>query len=143
MESFVPTEYDNIYMDYEGFIYACTTHVTKSTLEDGTADPIRRLNMMGSDILIRNGEWHIIGDIYWGDGGGYSGPSLITDITAFDNDVYVGLDKVRGRLFAYDDQGRMLFAFGGNGNMDGYFKLPSAIDHKNFPHPKPLLVISK
>lgn len=27
---------------------------------------IRRLNMMGSDILIRNGEWHIIGDIYWG-----------------------------------------------------------------------------
>ena len=49
--SFVPTEYDNIYMDYEGFIYACTTHVTKSTLEDGTADPIRRLNMMGSDIL--------------------------------------------------------------------------------------------
>ncbi len=53
MESFVPTEYDNIYMDYEGFIYACTTHVTKSTLEDGTADPIRRLNMMGSDILIR------------------------------------------------------------------------------------------
>lgn len=66
MESFVPTEYDNIYMDYEGFIYACTTHVTKSTLEDGTADPIRRLNMMGSDILIRNGEWHIIGDIYWG-----------------------------------------------------------------------------
>ena len=132
MESFVPTEYDNIYMDYEGFIYACTTHVTKSTLEDGTADPIRRLNMMGSDILIRNGEWHIIGDIYWGDGGGYSGPSLITDITAFDNDVYVGLDKVRGRLFAYDDQGRMLFAFGGNGNMDGYFKLPSAIDHMGY-----------
>jgi len=88
--------------------------------------------MMGSDILIRNGEWHIIGDIYWGDGGGYSGPSLITDITAFDNDVYVGLDKVRGRLFAYDDQGRMLFAFGGNGNMDGYFKLPSAIDHMGY-----------
>lgn len=132
MQSFVPTEYDNIYMDHEGFIYACTTHVTESTLDNGTADPIRRLNMMGSDILIRNGNWYIIGDIYWGDGGGYSGPSLITDITAFDNDVYVALDKVRGRLFAYDDQGRMLFAFGGNGNMNGYFRLPSAVEHMGY-----------
>lgn len=132
MQSFVPTEYDNIFMDHEGFIYACTTHVTKTTLDNGTADPIRRLNMMGSDILIRNGNWYIIGDIYWGDGGGYSGPSLITDITAFDNDVYVALDRVRGRLFAYDDQGRMLFAFGGNGNMDGYFRLPSAIEHMGY-----------
>ena len=43
--------------------------------------------------------------------------------------MYVGLDKVRGRLFAYDDQGRMLYAFGGSGNMDGYFRQPSAIDH--------------
>ena len=129
LESFVPTEYDNIYVDHEGFIYACTTHVAEQDLDTGAADPIRRLNMMGSDILVRNGEWEIIGDLYWGDGGGYKGPSLITDITAFDNDVFVGLDKVRGRLFAYDDQGRMVCAFGGNGNQDGYFRRPEALDH--------------
>ncbi len=129
LDSFVPTEYDNLYMDHEGFIYVCTTNVSETDLDAGTADPMRRLNMMGSDIMVRNGEWYIIGDIYWGDGGGYSGPSLITDITAFDNDVFVGLDKVRGRLFAYDDQGRMVFAFGGNGNIDGYFKQPVALDH--------------
>lgn len=129
MESFVPTEYDNLYMDYDGFIYVCTTNVSKADLDSGDATPIRRLNMMGSDILIRNGEWEVIGDLYWGEGGGYKGPSLITDITVFDNDVYVGLDKVRGRLFAYDDQGRMIYAFGGNGNMDGYFKQPAAIEH--------------
>ncbi len=129
MESFVPTEYDNLYMDHEGFIYACTTNVSEPDLDDGTAKPMRRLNMMGSDIMVNNGNWYIIGDIYWGEGGGYKGPSLITDITAFDNDVFVGLDKVRGRLFAYDDQGRMLFAFGGNGNMDGYFKTPSGLEH--------------
>ena len=46
-----------------------------------------------------------------------------------DNDIYVCLDRNRGRLFGYDDQGRMVFAFGGNGNMDGYFRRPSAIDH--------------
>ena len=129
MESFVPTEYDNIYMDYEGFIYACTTNVTEEDLDSGAADPIRRLNMMGNDILVRNGDWYIIGDLYWGSGGVYEGPSLITDITAMENDVFFGLDKTRGRLFGYDDQGRMLYCFGGNGNMDGYFKQPSALDH--------------
>lgn len=129
MENFVPTEYDNLYMDHEGFIYVCTTNVSEADLDSGAAKPIRRLNMMGSDILVQNGEWYVIGDIYWGEGGGFKGPSLFTDITAFDNDVYVGLDKVRGRLFAYDDQGRLLYGFGGNGNEDGYFKLPSAIDH--------------
>lgn len=129
MESFVPTEYDNLYMDHEGFIYVCTTNVSEADLDDGTANPVRRLNMMGKDILVRNGNWYIIGDIYWSSGGGYEGPSLLTDITVLDNDVYVALDKVRGRLFAYDDQGRMLYAFGGNGNMDGYFRRPAAIDH--------------
>ena len=129
LASFVPTEYDNVYMDHEGFIYAVTSNVSEADLDAGTANPIRRLNMMGNDILIRNGNWYILGDLYWGEGGGYDGPSLMTDITAFDNDVYVALDRTRGRLFAYDEQGRMLFAFGGNGNIDGYFKGPTAIDH--------------
>ncbi len=129
MENFVPTEYDNIYMDYEGFIYACTTNVSEEEVDAGTATPIRRLNMLGSDILVRNGEWPVAGDLYIGSGGGYSGPSLFTDITAMDNDVYIGLDKMRGRLFAYDDQGRMLYCFGGNGSMNGYFKQPAAIEH--------------
>ena len=129
LASFVPTEYDNVYMDHEGFIYAVTSNASKADLDSGAANPIRRLNMMGNDILVRNGNWYILGDLYWGEGGGYEGPSLMTDITAFDNDVYVALDRNRGRLFAYDDQGRMLFTFGGNGNMDGYFKSPTALDH--------------
>lgn len=129
MVSFVPTEYDNLYIDSEGFVFVCTMNVNETDLDAGTALPIRRLNMLGNDILIKNGEWDVIGDIYWDAGGGYEGPSLFVDITAMENKVYVGLDKVRGRLFAYDDQGRMLFAFGGAGNMDGYFRQPSAIEH--------------
>ena len=115
MESFVPTEYDNVFMDYEGFIYACTTNVSEEDLDSGAANPVRRLNMMGNDILVRNG--------------GYEGPSLLTDVTAMDNDVFFCLDKTRGRIFGYDDQGRMLYCFGGNGNMDGYFKQPAALEH--------------
>ncbi len=132
MANFVPTEYDNLYMDYEGFIYACTANVSEKDLDSEGINPVRRLNMMGSDILIRNGNWPIYGDIHWGAGGGYTGPSLLIDITAFENDSYVALDKVRGRLFAYDDQGRLLFAFGGAGNMDGYFKTPAALEHMGY-----------
>ncbi|MCM1026838.1 MAG: hypothetical protein NC432_10410 [Roseburia sp.] len=129
MASFVPTEYDNIYIDHEGFIYATNAHVTAEDLDSESADAIRKLNLMGNDVLVRNGAWPVYGDLYMGEGGGFDGPSLITDITVMDNDVYVGLDRNRGRLFGYDDQGRMLFAFGSNGNMDGYFRRPTAIEH--------------
>lgn len=129
MVSFVPTEYDNLYMDHEGFIYACTGHVTPDDLRAEKSDAIRKLNLLGNDILVRNGNVPVYGDLYWGAGGGYEGPSYFQDVTVLDNDVYVCLDKNRSRLFAYDDQGRMVFAFGGNGNMDGYFRQPMAIEH--------------
>lgn len=129
LKSFVPTEYDNLYMDSEGFIFACTTNVTEAGIDNGTDAPIRRLNLMGKDILIENGNFNVIGDIYWGDAGGYKGSSLMTDITALDNGIYFALDKVRGRIFGYDTQGNLLYAFGGNGNLAGCFKLPSAIEH--------------
>ena len=132
MESFVPTQYDNVYMDHEGFVYAVTGSPAAEDIKAGDADVIRRLNLMGNDILVRNGEWGVIGDLYMGNGGGYQGASYFVDVTCFDNDIYVCLDRNRGRLFGYDDQGKMLFAFGGNGNMDGYFRRPSAIDHMNY-----------
>lgn len=127
LESFVPTEYENIYMDYEGFIYATKARTEEQARSDENA--VRKLNLMGNDILVSNGNWSVGGDLYLGSGGGYEGPSILTDITVMDNDIYVCLDRNRGRLFAYDDQGRMVFAFGGNGNMDGYFRRPSAIEH--------------
>ncbi len=132
MENFVPTEYDNVYIDHEGFIYTTTTNVTEVELKNEEINPVRRLNMMGSDILIRNGNQLVVGDIHMGEGGGYTGPSLLTDVTAFENESYVVLDKNRGRMFAYDDQGNLLFAFGGGGNVDGYFRTPAAIDHMGY-----------
>lgn len=131
LESFVPTEYDNIYMDYEGFIYAVTSAISEDDLRNDEGDPVRKLNLMGNDILVRNGNYTIIGDLYFGSGGGYAGPSLFSDVTVMDNDIYVCLDRNRGRLFGYDDQGNLVFAFGGNGNMDGYFRKPMAIEHMN------------
>ena len=126
MESFVPTEYENIFMDYEGFIYATMAlNEDKNTKSDSA---VRKLNLLGNDIIVSNGEWGLNGDLYWGSGGGYEGPSIFTDITVMENDIYVCLDRNRGRCFAYDDQGNIVFCFGGNGNMNGYFRRPTAID---------------
>lgn len=137
MDSFVPTEYSNLYVDKDGFIYASTMSVTADDLRSGSSDAVRKLNLLGDDILVRNGVYYdgkfpVYGDLYMGNGGGFEGCSLFVDVTAFDNDVYVCLDRNRGRLFAYDEQGRLIYSCGGNGNMDGYFRKPVAIDHMDY-----------
>ena len=126
MEAFVPTEYNNIALDSEGFIYA-----TLSTFKDEevqSAKPVRRLNAKGMDILIRNGYYEPIGDVGYGNGGGYNGPSKFSDVCVLDNDCYYCLDMTRGRIFGYDFQGNMLYAFGGIGYRQGSFKNPVAIE---------------
>lgn len=125
MELFVPTEYSNLCLDSEGFIYA-----TISTF-DGlpeAAEPIRKLNAKGTDILIRNGYNDPYGDLRYTDSGELKGPSQFNDICCLDNDVYYALDTNKGRIFAYDFQGNMLYAFGGHGYKAGYFMNPTAIE---------------
>ena len=129
MESFVPTEYSNCYIDNEGFIYAVTKVFDEWDLKSGSAKPIRRLNALGKDILVKNGVYLPIGDVQWSNAAGIKDPSKFTDITVLDNEVYIAVDESRGRIFAYDNQGSLLFAFGNRGNIDGYFRQPSAIDH--------------
>ena len=130
MESFVPTEYSNAYMDREGFIFAVRKNFDVWDLKSDQAKPIRRLNALGSDILIKNGTDLPIGDLQWGNGAaGIKDPSHFTDITVLDNNVYLAVDESRGRIFAYNDQGYLLFAFGGRGNIDGFFRKPAAIEH--------------
>ncbi len=130
--AFVPTEYDNISIDEKGFFYVVTKTFDTEELLDGGAKPIRRLNAVGSNILVENGNYWSIGDIQWADPNGdvsHSGPSLFIDITALKNGIYVALDSTHSRLFSYDAQGNMLWAFGGIGNKDGFFRRPVAIDH--------------
>ena len=129
MEAFVPTEYDNLYTDEDGFIYVTTTNVDPNDVRSGSVNPVRRLNMIGNDILIRNGNFHIIGDPKWENAGGYTGCSLLTDVTALENGIYATLDKTRGRVFVYNDQGQLLYAFGSGGNADGYFRQPESLEH--------------
>ena len=131
-QDFVPTEYDNIAVDKDGFMYVVTTHFDESELKSDQAMPLRKLNSLGNDILIKNGNNPPIGDIDWSSAGGYSGSSKFIDVTALDNDTYFALDQTRGRIFGYDSQGNLLYAFGGNGNKDGYFRKPVSIEHMGY-----------
>jgi hypothetical protein len=124
MDLFIPTEYNNLCLDSDGFIY-----VTNSS---GQADPVRRLNAMGQDILIRNGYEEPVGDIAYGNAGGISGPSRFVDVVAMSNESYACLDRVRGRVFLYDFQGNLLYAFGGVGNREGCFLQPVALDKMGY-----------
>lgn len=130
MELFVPTEYNNLCLDSDGFIYATTSTFDENNISE--VDPIRRLNAMGKDILVRNGYEPPYGDLSWGTAGGVSGCSRFVDVVALENDSYCCLDKTRGRLFMYDFQGNMLYAFGGLGNREGYFQYPTAIDKMGY-----------
>jgi len=124
MDLFIPTEYSNVAMDKEGFVY-----VTNST---GQTQPVRRLNAMGQDILIRNGYEFPVGDLAEGNAAGIRGRSRFIDVVAFDNDSYACFDRARGRIFMYDFQGNMLYAFGGVGNREGSFLQPTALDRMEY-----------
>ncbi len=129
MEQFVPTEYNNLALDQDDFIY-CTTSVFKTDeLRSDQAKPIRKLNAMGADILVKNGVYPPIGDLMWDNAAGASGPSKFVDITALDNDTYFVIDRTRSRIFGYDSQGNLLYAFGSIGNKLGYFLYPTALEH--------------
>ena len=127
--AFVPTEYENVYMDKEGFIYATNIVFSEYDLLYDVAKPIRRLNSIGSDILIKNDRYPPIGDLEWVEGTNDYGPSKFKDITVLDNDIYIAVDRTRGRLFGYDPQGIMLWAFGTKGNSEGAFLSAVSIEH--------------
>lgn len=128
-ENAVPTRYENMYIDEEGFIYATNTVFSEYDLKWDNANPIRRINGIGDDILIKNDRYPPIGDYRWVDGTNNVnlGPSKFSDITVLEDDIYVAFDRTRGRLFGYDSQGVMLWAFGTRGNYEGAFNAGAGV----------------
>lgn len=120
METIVPTEYSNIFVDDENFIYATISNLSEEDLRSG-ADAIRRLNPTGTDILRRLGNYDIIGDL------NSETFSTFTDVAATDYGCYYILDSSGGKIFAYDYDGNSLFAFGKSGNKEGNVQRPVAL----------------
>ena len=119
-ESFQPTEYANIFMDDENFVYTATA------LETYEKAQIKRLNPTGTNILNE--------DVRYGDlTGEFDGTafkvSAITDVTVDKNGFIFALDRNFGRIYMYDEQSWNLAIFGKKDTTFGTFQEPVAIDN--------------
>ena len=126
MTQFIPVEYNNLSLDDQGFIYAVTS-------VSNTDAPVKRLNPSGDNVLQRNASLNnnsVSGDLIV-DNWYYSanrGPSNLVDVAAGDHGLYYVLDSKMGRVFTYDEDGNLLFIFGGaKTNQQGMLNIPSAI----------------
>lgn len=116
METIVPTEYSNIFIDEKNFIYATISNLTDDDHKAG-ADMIRRLNPTGTDVLRRLGNNGITGDLFTAsDDAKWSN---FTDVWATDYGCYFILDSASSKVYAYDYDGNSMFVFGDSGSREG------------------------
>lgn len=125
MALFIPTEFTNVDIDDEGFIYA-------TNVDYNDQETIKRLNPSGKNVLINYTNRKIKGDLeYMLKKGPYSGPSTFCDVKYRDKGIYSTLDNTKGKIFTYDSEGHLLYVFGGMGTALGTFKKPVALECKN------------
>lgn len=121
MEQFIPVEYTNLSFDREGLIYT----VSKA----GKTTPIKRLNLSGRDVLLRNGYTDVAGDFYKTvDTKSLNESSNFVDITSDANGLVYALDATKGRIFVYNNEGFLFYAFGATGEQVGTLKVPTDIE---------------
>ncbi|MCG7384687.1 NHL repeat-containing protein [Paenibacillus sp. ACRRY] len=118
MVLFVPTEFSSADIDHKGFVYA-------TNIDPGSNEPIKRLNPSGEDVLKRFGYFDVKGDIRFRNN---TGPSKLIDVKVLGNGMYSVLDATQNRVFTYDDEGHLLYIYGGKGNQVGTLKTPVAIE---------------
>ncbi len=139
VRKFVPTEYNNMTIDDMGFIYVTSNAIVPwfqyvaiiQRDKSGNHAPVKRLNPTGIDVLQRNGAFPPAGDVHVEFGWGREyGPSSIIDVALGEQNTYSLLDSRQNKIFTYDNDGNLLFAFGGSGNQRGTFKNAEAITYQ-------------
>lgn len=120
LEKAVPTEYSSMVMDPKGFLYL--------TSSDSTVNPITKLNTQGTDILKYDDNKYPDGDASHRLTASVSVQSTFVDVAVREDNLYAALDTKMGRIFVYDQEGKLLYAFGGLGSQEGTFYAPSSID---------------
>ncbi|MDA3931334.1 MAG: hypothetical protein PF513_01205 [Tenericutes bacterium] len=127
LQLFLPTEYTNVNINEENFIYA-----TSKVSENNDENPIQLINPKGVDVIERDGFFPPMGDIQYVEGmNNYvvDGPSSIVDIAYTNDGIYTVLDQKRSRLFTYDREGNLLYIDGDAGSQSDKFSEGVAIDY--------------
>lgn len=122
MAQVVPTNYSNLDMDEDGFIYTTVSAVDADSSYD-TSLFVRRLNPMGNDVLRRDSWLPITGDYQTKTGN----LCKLCDISVMDNGTYSVLGQEYSRVYTYDHNGNLLFVFGSKGQEYGQLQNPTAL----------------
>ena len=141
-QQYVPTEYNNIAIDSNDFIYVSTSSIAEASVvsaiasrsKSGDYAPVKKLNPKGSDVMNRNGFWPPAGEI------GFAtwttsevkvaGPSTVVDVAIGENETWSLIDTKRSKVYTYDSDGNLLYAFGDMGDLAGQISNLVAIDYQ-------------
>lgn len=129
-EQKVSTEFNNIAINKsKGLVYVTTSTIADAAVSNaikgkekaGTNSPVKLLNANGSEIMRRNGFWMPAGEIDFSSRSTdeITGVSTIIDAAVGPEDTWSIIDEKRNRIYTYDFDGNLLFAFGDNGTMLG------------------------
>ena len=129
-EKNVSTEFNNITINRDlGLVYVTTSTIDESAVAGaikskatvGTNSPVKLLNAAGAEKMRRNGFWMPAGEIDYSEKStdGITGVSTIIDAAVGPENTWSIIDEKRNRIYTYDFDGNLLFAFGDNGTMLG------------------------
>ncbi len=129
--NYISTAYNNITLAGD-FIYATITledskiqGAIQSKDKSGDSAPVKMLNAAGSELMRRNGFYPPSGEIDFFNpinalqGTYTTGPSKIVDVAVGPEDTWSIIDEKRSKVFTYDFDGNLLFAFGDEGDLLG------------------------
>ena len=147
-QSYISTPYKNIAIDEDGLLWATIVFdeeeekMLESAILGGSTDstyaPVKQLNPRGDDIMVRNGFFMPAGEVNFtssemeNDPSAYGkvfGPSTLVDIALGPNGMWSVLDSKRSKIYTYDSEGNLLFAFGDQGRQLGNLASPVAITY--------------
>ncbi len=140
-EQIVSTEFNNIAIDKDGFIYATISSIDENTQQtrilqkdkSGDYAPVKKLNSAGTDIMHRNGFYPPSGEVsvsWISFNGEVTGASKIIDVAVGPEGTWSIIDEKRSRVYTYDDDGKLLFIFGDKGSQLGNLKSIQAIAYQ-------------
>ncbi|MBQ7835656.1 MAG: YIP1 family protein [Clostridia bacterium] len=136
-EMVTSTEYNNITVDKDNFLYVTTNSIDEASQQNaimgkdksGTYAPVKKLNASGTDVMTRNGFYPPSGEVKVSTSATskIQGASSIVDAAVGPEGTWSIIDDKRSKVFTYDNQGNLLFAFGDSGSQLGSISTVTAV----------------